>query len=133
VTTSYIPILRTDDLTPPPEREKMIAAMKVASADFYRAAARSGCHAFIEFTGLMNEYIKLCQEAHEAGVDFTKSNVHCTGASLPMQPYHADYIGEKLECIFAQSFSSNPDLMRVLVRRLTAHADTEVDDLCGME
>jgi hypothetical protein len=114
----HIPIMRDDDLTSPKDREAMLICMREASATFYRMATRIGCHAFIEFTGLMNEYIKLCEAAHEAGVDFTKSNVHTSGAALPMQVFHAEYLGEKLECIYGHSFAGDPQLAQAMLRGL---------------
>lgn len=81
------------------EREAALAKMRAASHDFYYAAIKIGVHPFIEFTGLMNEYIKLCEGAHKAGTDFTECNKH-SGEELPMQPFEIDYMNEKLECIF---------------------------------
>lgn len=52
----------------PEERKAILARMRTASNLFYSAAAAAGCHAFIEFTGLMNEFIKLCTEAEAQGL-----------------------------------------------------------------
>jgi hypothetical protein len=73
--------------------------MQAASYSFYRAAVNIGVHPFIEFTGLMNEYVKVCKKAHEQGIDFSECNTH-SGISLPMRPYEVSYVNEKLECIF---------------------------------
>jgi hypothetical protein len=81
------------------ERETMLAQMELASSNFYRAATSIGNHPFIEFTGLMNEYIKVCRDAHAKGLDFTQCNKHA-GHELPMAPHQIDYVNEKLECIF---------------------------------
>jgi hypothetical protein len=81
------------------DREACLKAMHSASSAFYTLAVRAGNHAFIEFTGLMNEYINLCQQAHEQGIDFTMLNVH-TGQHLPFQAHHFNYLAEKLECIY---------------------------------
>jgi hypothetical protein len=51
----------------------------------------------------MNEYIKLCEEAHRAGQDFTDASVH-TGARLPFRPHHYTYLNEKLNCIYGVEF-----------------------------
>jgi hypothetical protein len=61
------------------EQQEMLRKMRVASSAFYNDATRIGCHPFIEFTGLMNEYIALCQLAMELGIDFTKTSVHGGG------------------------------------------------------
>lgn len=73
--------------------------MRQASNAFYAAATQIGNHPFIEFTGLMNEYIQCCERAHEDGIDFTQCSKH-SGQLLPMEPHEIDYINEKLECIF---------------------------------
>jgi hypothetical protein len=96
------------------EREQILSMMRDASARFYRSAMTIGCHPFIEFTGLINEYIKLCQEAHDAGIDFTQSNTH-TGQPLPMPEHSARYLGEKLDCIYGPSLRSNPELAKILL------------------
>lgn len=81
------------------EREAALKAMEQAKARFYLDAIRIGNHPFIEFTGLMNEYIQACRRAHQAGIDFTDCNAH-SGEELPLAPHEVTYINEKLECIF---------------------------------
>lgn len=99
----------------PEERVVMLAMMREASNAFYSRAVRIGCHPFIEFAGLMNEYIKLCQQAHEAGIDFNESSGH-SGNPLPMAPYEAAYIGEKLGCIYGPSLQP-PENTRAFLER----------------
>lgn len=82
-----------------PEREIALKRMEATADGFYRAAVSIGVHPFIEFAGLMNEYIKCARVAHAEGVDFTDCNTH-TGKDLPMPGHSVDYINEKLECIF---------------------------------
>jgi hypothetical protein len=82
-----------------PEREAMLSQMSDASNAFYAAAVKISCHPFIEFTGLMNEYIKCCADAHNKGIDFTNCSAH-SGNHLPMESYQIAYVNEKLECIF---------------------------------
>jgi hypothetical protein len=91
------------------EREAMLTAMQETSSAFYRCATRIGCHPFIEFTGLMNEYIKICRQAHAAGLDFTQASAH-SGIALPMQTFEAEYLGEKLGCIYGPSLQSRDNL-----------------------
>jgi len=88
------------------ELEAMLRGMRKASSAFYRDAVRIGCHPFIEFTGLMNEFINLCEAAHAQGQDFTETSIHGSGKPLPMQPYHRDYLNEKLECIYGTSLAA---------------------------
>jgi len=104
---AYRPVLTTFTFA---ERDAMIRGMIGASNAFYAAAIRIGNHPFIEFAGLMNEYIKVATRAHAQGIDFTESSTH-SGIPLPMQTYEAAYIGEKLGCIYGPSLS-RPDLFR---------------------
>lgn len=84
------------------ERQLALERMQKASDAFYRDAISIGNHPFIEFAGLMNEYISACRAAHAKGIDFTQCNVH-NGVVLPLHPVMSDYIIEKLECIFSGS------------------------------
>lgn len=81
------------------EREEMLKKMQATAHWFYLQAVHIGNHPFIEFTGLMNEYIKAAYQAHKNGIDFTLCNTH-TGHDLPLEDYQIGYINEKLECIF---------------------------------
>lgn len=80
------------------ELEEMLVKMKAASAVFYSTAQQIGNHAFIEFTGLMNEYINVCSDALAEGEDFTTFNIH-SGKSM-IKSYQREYMQEKIECIF---------------------------------
>jgi hypothetical protein len=83
----------------PVEREDMLKRMQAVSHLFYIQARAIGNHPFIEFAGLMNEYIKACHSAHDKGIDFTNCNTH-SGQELPLEDFEVKYINEKLECIF---------------------------------
>jgi hypothetical protein len=102
------------ELTSTERRSIMLADMEAAAARFYAAAARIGNHPFVEFAGLMNEYIKICRHAHEAGIDFTQCNGH-SGNHLPMVAFEIDYINEKLECIFTGRSIVNQEAARAVV------------------
>jgi hypothetical protein len=113
----------TQPTNPPPPRchpdwlHTNILDMKIASAEFYRMATAIGVHSFIEFAGLMNEYINLCADALKGGQDYTQANVH-TGTALPMQAYHARYLAEKLGCIYGSALTTSPQLTRAFLERL---------------
>ena len=81
------------------ERTEALYQMQTVSSGFHAQAVKIGVHPFIEFCGLMNEYIKACRRAHENGVDFSTCNTH-TGQDLPLESFEVEYINEKLECIF---------------------------------
>lgn len=91
----------------------MIKKMEAASNDFYRAATQTGVHSFIEFTGIMNEYIKVCQHALAKGIDFSMANSHNTTV-LPMERYHLNYLGEKVNCIYGNALRQ-PDNLPVFI------------------
>ncbi|OGA57262.1 MAG: hypothetical protein A2710_24390 [Burkholderiales bacterium RIFCSPHIGHO2_01_FULL_64_960] len=74
--------------------------MQEASDAFYRSSVTIGNYPFIEFAGLMNEYITACRAPHKERIDFTQCNTH-NGQALPLHPVMSNYINEKLECIFS--------------------------------
>jgi hypothetical protein len=90
------------------EREIALKKMDVIVDDFYRQAIGVNNHPFIEFAGIMQAYIKACQHAHEAGIDFTECNRH-TGNPLPMESFEITYLKEKLNCIFDGRKTANDD------------------------
>jgi len=101
--------LRAHSMTETPEeRAAILQRMRAASNQFYYAATTAGCHAFIEFTGLMNEYIKLCEEADAAGIEWVHASVH-GDVHLPFQPHHIGYLNEKLECIYGRRLADGTD------------------------
>ena len=123
--------------TPPPSRQPqltdarrtelrdMLRGMGVAAAQFYCAAVEIGCHPFIEFTGLMNEYIKICAQAVDNNVDFANANTH-SGNALPMRDYQMAYLAEKLDCILGPTFRAHPELHDIFTR-MTLQTDSEVE------
>ena len=90
----------------PSERETALAQMEQVVQGFYGAAVRIGNHPFIEFAGVMTAYVKSCQRAHDAGIDFTGCNRH-TGYELPMESFEVTYLAEKLDCIFSGRISAS--------------------------
>lgn len=104
-----------EDMYSKEERTEMLVKMRRASAIFYGLAVQTHCHSFIEFTGFMNEFIKLCEAAEEKGIDWTMSNVHVQGSHFPMKPHHAEYLGEKFGCIFAGTLGSDDKLMDAFI------------------
>jgi hypothetical protein len=93
------------------ELKTIIQQVSEASNEFYYKAARTGCHALIEFCGLMNEFVQMCRMTMEAGEDFTMANTH-SGHSLKAQDYQIKYLAEKLDCIYGPVLSDprNRDL-----------------------
>lgn len=81
------------------EMDTMISRMETASSLFYGMAQRIGCHAFIEFTGLMNKFIDICRNSAENGIQFPFANTH-SGMKLAVEGHDVDYLAEKFDCIF---------------------------------
>jgi hypothetical protein len=79
-------------------KESLALMWKVAD-DFYIRAAATDCHAYLEFTGLLREYCKVCEENLARGIDFRELNGH-RSQRMELQPYQIDYFNEKLNCIF---------------------------------
>lgn len=92
----------------PEERKAILDKMQAASDIFYSIAVAAGCHAFIEFTGLLNEHIKICREAENSGIEWVRANVH-GDTHLPFKPHNIKYINEKLECIYGRGLASVDD------------------------
>jgi hypothetical protein len=92
-----------------------LSKMEAASSTFYVMAQHAGSHPFLELCGFMNEYIQICQNALNAGIDFTESNKHAGATKLPIQTHEAAYLGEKFGCIFETTFSGRPDLLRAFL------------------
>jgi hypothetical protein len=90
---------KPEEMVPPEKRELMLKQMEQLTEAFYWRAFQIGCHPFIEFCGVMTEYLKVAQAAHEAGIDFTNTTAH-SGFPLPIQPYNAKYLGDKIGCIY---------------------------------
>jgi hypothetical protein len=73
--------------------------MEAAANQFYMLAAATNCHAYIEFTGLLREYCKVCRENLARGIDFRELNGH-QSQRMEIQPHEINYFKEKLNCIF---------------------------------
>lgn len=80
------------------ELRLLLKRMQAVADSYYVLAQSAGHHQFIEFTGFLNEYIKICKMALEKGRDFENNEVE-------IERYHADYIGDKLGCIFGGQIS----------------------------
>lgn len=89
-----------------------LSRMQIASANFYGEAQRTDKHQFLEFNGLLTEYIKLLREMHNDGQDFVSNDV------LPMKTYNAEYIAEKLNCIFGETFLAKKEVREAFIASL---------------
>jgi hypothetical protein len=105
-TKSTQSITESLNLTP----EQSLELMRKASNEFYQMAIATQCHAFVEFTGLLNEFIKVAYEFQQNNptLDFREHNQH-TGKVLRLQPYQVDYIHEKLNCIYQNEIFPHSD------------------------
>lgn len=93
----------------PSELAAMIDRMRAVSAAFYRGAVQTNVHGFVEFCGLMNKYIDVCERARLDGIDFTAATVHGE-VDLPVERHDIAYLAEKFACIFAPMMFANPEM-----------------------
>lgn len=115
------------------ELEQVLVNMRAVSNNFYAGAQGCGNHAFLEFTGLMNDYIEVCRDSLNAGIDFTAANTH-SGVALRLLPFRAAYLSEKLDCIYGPALRQSPELRRTVFKDLPVSGFTpemldEVEEL----
>jgi hypothetical protein len=120
-----------EELVPPEQRETMLKEMNQLIEAFYWRAFNIGCHPFIEFCGVMGEWLKVAEKAHKEGIDFTNTTAH-SGFPLPIQPYHAQYLGEKIGCIYGPALQQ-PENRQAFLEAIGLaapkhHGDDECDD-----
>lgn len=118
------------------KNEKTAAAVAVqkmedASAKFYAAARDTNQHQFLEFNGLLVEYIKVMKEMLVRDINIFDAEV------LPLLPHHAEYLAEKLNCIFGPTFLRKPEVRDAFLAALfpgeaiTIQSHDELgDDMC---
>lgn len=98
------------------ERKALLEGMQRISDAYYSMSASLGVHPFIEFAGLMNEFIKLCYAAEAAGDETWPFASTHSGRSLPMKSFHVLYLAEKLDCIYGPSLRQDKKLLRMLAQ-----------------
>lgn len=89
------------------ELKELLNMMSHTSAQYYQRAVRHHVHEFVEFTGLINEYLKMCQDMVDRDIDPT---VH----GLKGREHNFRYIAEKLICIFGDALSDPSNLEALL-------------------
>ena len=102
---------------PPGSRKALLTRMQRASNAFYASAATTGVHAFIEFCGLMNEFIMVCRDAETEGIDFRRADTH-SGQDLPLRAFRAEYLAEKLKCIYGPSLTKDMEAREAFIKVL---------------
>lgn len=80
-----------------------LSRMDAAVSEFYRAAVAIEQHQFVEHAGLMSEYVRVLKGMHAKGECIWES-------PLWLKRHHAQYLGEKLNCIYGGAFARDPDL-----------------------
>lgn len=92
------------------EAQVILGRMAQASDVFYGMARLAGCHSFIEFAGLMNEYINVCRDMTAAGdLTWIHANTH-SERGVALRSHHIRYLAEKLDCIYGASLRTSPEL-----------------------
>ena len=92
------------------DADRKLALERMASVceAFYLAAVATDCHAFIEFTGLLGEFLNVCRDAEDSGNrTWMGANVH--GGHLPMAPFRLGYLREKLACIYGPALLADAE------------------------
>jgi len=117
---------RSNEVYNEQERIEILERMRGVANSFYAGATQTRCHPFIEFCGLMSEYIKMCEAASHKGIDFTQANRH-TGGALPMESYHANYLGEKIGCIYGPSLG-DPKVFMAFIRALDLPFEIKIEE-----
>lgn len=113
-----MPVTRDEDQYSEAERKEILVKMDRVANQFYGMAVQTGCHAFIEFCGLMTEFQKVCAAAERAGLpNWAQANTH-NGTILPFEPHHAKYLAEKLNCIYGPALFATPELREIFVEEL---------------
>lgn len=70
--------------------------------DFYTRAVHCGIHPFVEFAGLQAQFIEMCKDDLDAGIDF----IACGAVFVHENKVHQMmYIAEKLNCIFGDAIA----------------------------
>lgn len=98
------------------ERGEQIKAMRKVALAFYPQAANTHVHAFIEFCGLMQKFIDICEQTSKKGLDFNESNTH-TGEALAVAAHDVRYLAEKFDCIFGPTLA-DPKMRQVFLEAM---------------
>lgn len=77
----------------------------------------------------MGEYIKICQQTLNRGIDFTTCNVHL-GQSLVIEDYNIQYLAEKFSCIFGALDEKSLDKLLATIKAKSI-SDLQEDQLEG--
>jgi hypothetical protein len=86
---------------------EMAQRMRLVAQYVYRPLVLTGCHPFIEFCGLMQKYVDVCERAAKQGIQFPFANEH-SGMVLRVEEHDLRYLAEKLRCIFGPIIDANP-------------------------
>lgn len=92
--------------------------MQDISNAFYQRAIALGIHPFIEFAGMMNEFIKMGLQTLEAGKDFTQTSIHSDAPGLVAYSFNGDYLAEKFECIFGKTFLDSKEFKLAFLEKM---------------
>jgi len=104
------------------EMQEALTKMNSAVNSYYGMAVGTGCHAFIEFTGFLNEWVRICAENMEDGIDFLDADQH-SGAVMKMHAYQAEYLAEKFKCVFGPTLENNPKARAAFMKVFDAPDD----------
>lgn len=100
------------------EMRETIKRMRALNEAFYWSMFQQDmggrCHAFVEFAGLQAKFIDMCEAALNQGIEFPLANQH-SGQVWPLDIHHAEYLGEKFQCIYGFAIGGRAELRRAFI------------------
>jgi len=79
--------------------ERLRAQMEDLYKTLFQMNVGGRFHAFLEWCGVMNEHLNICEDMIRSGVPAFEMNRH-TGNTPDIPGYRLTYMAEKMECIF---------------------------------
>lgn len=101
--------------------------MRQTANAIYPMLMRCNVHPFIEFNGLMQKYVDVCERAAAKEIQFPFANEH-SGQQIPVEPHDMLYLAEKLRCIFGPTLDANPEARRAFIQGLFGEHAREATD-----
>jgi hypothetical protein len=100
--------------------------MRDAANRIYPILVQCNVHPFIEFNGLMQKYVDICQNAARKGIAFPDLHEH-SGEAVPVEAHDMLYLAEKLRCIFGPALDADPKVREAFLVGMFGRKDIQVD------
>lgn len=99
----------------PEELQSLCRNMRQTANAIYPMLIACHVHPFIEFNGLMQKYVDICEYAAEKGIDFPLASEH-SGEAIPVHEHDMLYLAEKLRCIFGPVLDEDSKARRAFIQ-----------------